>query len=165
MASKQKFPDQSVGFLGASMPTKYLPLTSFVVLLISLGAGLTSFGEFIFMSSGFGFGWLYLRFFQKREHGRGDLSESFAFQTFFPEPVASVVGVLSAVVFVAFKPILMVAQGGNSKDVQGVVPPLPQSTADPADAERRRQRAQRVVEERMNASKSNIGAPDDADLV
>jgi len=35
--------------------------------------------------------WIYLRFYQKKEQdSRGDMSEGFAFATFFPEPIQSV---------------------------------------------------------------------------
>lgn len=113
--------------------------------------------------------WVYLRFFQKREHGRGDLSETFAFQTFFPKPVASIVGVASAIIFVAFRPVLMSMQGSSGKGVSSGAPsserPLPQGSADPVDAERRRQRALRALDERISASKAEISAPDNTNAV
>jgi hypothetical protein len=38
--------------------------------------------------SGIIISWVYLRFYQKKEQGsRGDMSEGFAFATFFPEPI------------------------------------------------------------------------------
>lgn len=165
VAAKQVFPDQQIGFSGATVASKHLPLIAFAVLSIASAARLVSVGEFVFMSSGFAFGWLYLRFFQKREQGRGDPSESFAFQTFFPEPVASVVGVVSAVVFAIFKPILAGVQDGSGKAVSGNAPSLQQSSADPVDAERRRQRALRALDERMSESKPSMGAQDGTEAV
>lgn len=165
LAAKQIFPDQPIGFSGATVACKHMPLMAFTVLLIASAARLVSAGDFVFMSCGFVFGWLYLRFFQRREHGRGDLSESFALQAFFPEPLASVVGVVSAVVFPIFKPILTSALDGSGKAVLGNAPSLHQSSADPVDAERRRQRAQRALDERMGTSKTTIGGQDSAQAV
>ncbi len=50
-----------------------------VVKLVSLSYSLLALNG-MFVS------WVYLRFYQKRDAGgRGDLSETFAFATFFPE--------------------------------------------------------------------------------
>lgn len=165
VAAKQHFPDQPFGFPGATVASRHMPLIAVGVLVIASAARLVRVGDFVFMSGGFVFGWLYLRFFQKREHGRGDLSESFALQTFFPEPAASVVGVISAVAFPIFKPILLSAQGGPGKVASGIAPSLQQSSADPVDAERRRQRAQRALDERMGASKTSMVVQDSTEAV
>lgn len=162
VAKKQISPDQPVGYLGAAVASKHVPLIAFALLVVASAMQIVRVGDFVFTSCGLLFGWLYLRFFQKREHMRGDLSESFALQTFFPEPVASVVGVVSAVAFPIFKPILMSAQDGSVKDLTGIVSSVHQSSADPVDAERRRQRAQRALDERMGTSKTSIGGSSEA---
>lgn len=47
-----------------------------------------SYPFFWLVLSGTLFSWTYLRFYQKKEQGnRGDMSEGFAFATFFPEAI------------------------------------------------------------------------------
>lgn len=72
---------------------KYLPLLVLSLQLLAVGVGLSSARSLPFAVFGFYFGWLYLRFFQRSVPASGgppvvgDLSEAFAFVTFFPEPL------------------------------------------------------------------------------
>lgn len=61
-----------------------------LIVLFTLAIGLAGFlpiYQFIFSAFGGYYGWFYLRHFQVKEEGRGDPSDAFAFQTFFPEPM------------------------------------------------------------------------------
>lgn len=60
-----------------------------MVLSISLAVfKVVSYPFFWLVISGSFIAWIYLRFYQKKEQGeRGDMSEGFAFATFFPEPI------------------------------------------------------------------------------
>ena len=47
-----------------------------------------SVASYPFVIFGTYFGWLYLRFFQRKGESVGDLNEMFGFESFFPELVA-----------------------------------------------------------------------------
>ncbi|CAI7905561.1 unnamed protein product, partial [Closterium sp. NIES-54] len=94
--------------------------------------------------------WAYLRFFQpKGDSGlKGDPTDDFAFETFFPEALRPVVGTVAT--------ILGRLLCGRRVDRAAVVDedellaagkPLPGS--DPAEASRRRERGARALEERL----------------
>jgi hypothetical protein len=96
--------------------------------------------------------YIYLRFYQRREHGYGDFSDAFAFQTLFPAPVAPAASLLAALTFVVFKPFMFIPRHDSTTGGarEGEKAPLPVSNADPVDAERRRQRALRLLDERLS---------------
>ncbi|KAL3687799.1 hypothetical protein R1sor_014108 [Riccia sorocarpa] len=95
--------------------------------------------------------WIYLRFFQRRSEAnfKGDASDEFAFDTFFPEVFSPVV-----------KPIAGVcgkvccgkrAQDAEAQDSVYVLGGKPLPGSDPAEATRRRERGARALEERLSA--------------
>ena len=98
--------DQFLAFPTLSLPSPFPPLPSplslhspspplspqhlpgFLVLLSLVLAivGVVSYPLLWLVLSGSAVSWTYLRFYQKKEQGsRGDMSEGFAFATFFPE--------------------------------------------------------------------------------
>jgi hypothetical protein len=166
VAVKQIYPEHNVGVFGAKIAAKFVPLIVFGLLLAARAVRLVAFGDLAFAAGGLVFGWVYLRYFQKREVGHGDLSESFAFQSFFPEPVAPFAGVISAIFFLVCKPVLLSMQGESVKSNPSVPRLLeqhaPHSSADPIDVERRRQRALRALDERISSSKAEIGNAESA---
>lgn len=68
--------------------TQHLPLL-IIVIAITLACFSVVFFTFPWLAvTGTFTAWIYLRFYQKKEQDtRGDMAESFAFATFFPEPI------------------------------------------------------------------------------
>jgi hypothetical protein len=66
-----------------------LPAVVFVMAFGLSLYGLTSVAVAPLVGSGIIVSWVYLRFYQRRRNSdsRGDLSSTFAFGTFFPEPL------------------------------------------------------------------------------
>lgn len=163
---KQLIPDHIIGSGPVTLRVKFVPLLVACGAILAYTANLLDLGGLAFSIGGLYYSWVYLRFFQRHESGLGDPSETFAFQTFFPEQVAPVVAVLSAICFTMAKPILaavvrpekqpkIALPTSNALPVTKHFPP-PQR-ADPADAERRKQRALRALDERLSGSKSEPG--------
>lgn len=99
-------------------------------------------------------GWIYLRYFQrKQETGfKGDPSDEFAFSTFFPEPIRPVIDPIASI----FDRMLC-GRSEASNDARGYSTAgttLPGS--DPIEATRRRERGARALEERL-ATERMIG--------
>lgn len=95
-------------------------------------------------------GWVYLRFYQRHSRGRGDMSDHFAFASFFPEAVQPVVGVLAGLVHAALVKIKVCRKMVKRYDVgapSSITISLPGT--DPQDAERRRQLALKALNERL----------------
>ena len=67
---------------------QHLPLAIITIASILAAVGVVSLAFVWLAFSGTAVSWVYLRFYQKKEQGgRGDMSESFAFPTFFPESI------------------------------------------------------------------------------
>jgi hypothetical protein len=163
VAVKQLIPDHSISAAGVGVRVKFLPIMAVAALCALAVGGAVSLGVLVFTLAGFQFGWLYLRFFQRREVGQGDPSDAFAFCTFFPEPIAPFVSVASAVAFAVFRPALVSGGAKTSASASALEKAaLPVSSADPIDAERRRQRALRALDERLGASKSEASRMDES---
>ncbi|CAI8048888.1 Transmembrane protein 115 [Geodia barretti] len=90
VAVKQYHPD-SVPFPPPTPPTlrvKHVPLTVATVFLVLSLCGVISYASLWLVLNGISSSWVYLRFFQRNQQGsRGDMSESFSFASFFPEPI------------------------------------------------------------------------------
>jgi hypothetical protein len=90
VAVKQYHPD-SVPFPPPTPPTlrvKHVPLTVATVFLVLSLCGVISYASLWLVLNGISSSWIYLRFFQRNQQGsRGDMSESFSFASFFPEPI------------------------------------------------------------------------------
>lgn len=150
MAVKQLIPEHEIGVNGVNISVNYLPLVYVTAIMLLSVAGQVSAGELVLTLSAFQFSWLYLRYYQSKNGARGDLSEAFAYATMFPEPLRRVVAVVANIGFIIFRPVLMAGLSvqPESEPVQDV----PISKASSVDAERRRQRALKALDERMNST-------------
>lgn len=95
-------------------------------------------------------GWVYLRFYQRHSRGRGDMSDHFAFASFFPEALQPAVGFLAGLVHAALVKIKVCRKMVKRYDVgapSSITISLPGT--DPQDAERRRQLALKALNERL----------------
>nr|XP_057940224.1 transmembrane protein 115 isoform X2 [Doryrhamphus excisus] len=95
-------------------------------------------------------GWVYLRFYQRHSRGRGDMSDHFAFASFFPEALQPAVGLLAGIVHAALVKVKVCRKMVKRYDVgapSSITISLPGT--DPQDAERRRQLALKALNERL----------------
>ncbi|XP_068613604.1 transmembrane protein 115-like [Brachionichthys hirsutus] len=95
-------------------------------------------------------GWVYLRFYQRHSRGRGDMSDHFAFASFFPEALQPAVGLVAGLVHAALVKIKVCRKMVKRYDVgapSSITISLPGT--DPQDAERRRQLALKALNERL----------------
>ncbi|NXF13401.1 TM115 protein, partial [Smithornis capensis] len=94
--------------------------------------------------------WVYLRFYQRHSRGRGDMSDHFAFATFFPEILQPVVGLVANLVHGVLVKVRVCRKTVKRYDVgapSSITISLPGT--DPQDAERRRQLALKALNERL----------------
>ncbi|XP_014163065.2 transmembrane protein 115 [Geospiza fortis] len=106
----------------------------------------------VLASYGFGLlsSWVYLRFYQRHSRGRGDMSDHFAFATFFPEILQPVVGLVANLVHSVLVKVRVCRKTVKRYDVgapSSITISLPGT--DPQDAERRRQLALKALNERL----------------
>uniref|UniRef100_A0A8C0VYD3 Transmembrane protein 115 n=1 Tax=Cyanistes caeruleus TaxID=156563 RepID=A0A8C0VYD3_CYACU len=106
----------------------------------------------VLASYGFGLlsSWVYLRFYQRHSRGRGDMSDHFAFATFFPEILQPVVGLVANLVHTVLVKVRLCRKTVKRYDVgapSSITISLPGT--DPQDAERRRQLALKALNERL----------------
>uniref|UniRef100_A0A8C5EI18 Transmembrane protein 115 n=1 Tax=Gouania willdenowi TaxID=441366 RepID=A0A8C5EI18_GOUWI len=95
-------------------------------------------------------GWVYLRFYQRHSRGRGDMSDHFAFASFFPEALQPAVGLLAGLIHSVLVKIKVCRKMVKRYDVgapSSITISLPGT--DPQDAERRRQLALKALNERL----------------
>ncbi|MCJ8734821.1 hypothetical protein PDJAM_G00239730 [Pangasius djambal] len=95
-------------------------------------------------------GWVYLRFYQRHSRGRGDMSDHFAFASFFPEALQPAVGLIASLVHAALVKMKVCRKMVKRYDVgapSSITISLPGT--DPQDAERRRQLALKALNERL----------------
>lgn len=150
VASKQLNPDLEFGYV--PLRAKQLP-GLIVALLLAMGAlGIISGLKYIpFPLFGLLYSWIYLRFFQVRSgNSKGDFSEGFAFATFFPEMLQTPVSIVCNLIYNILRlccPCFRSSEG--QRQVHTFIDPSAVSLADPADAERRRQRALRALDTRI----------------
>ncbi|XP_010159565.1 PREDICTED: transmembrane protein 115, partial [Eurypyga helias] len=115
-----------------------------LLLLALLRLPLASYG-FGLLSS-----WIYLRFYQRHSRGRGDMSDHFAFATFFPEILQPVVGLVANLVHGVLVKVKVCRKTVKRYDVgapSSITISLPGT--DPQDAERRRYRSPRFHGDRV----------------
>nr|XP_058944593.1 transmembrane protein 115-like [Pocillopora verrucosa] len=151
VAFKQIKPEQELGLSSIGLRVKHVPSLVVIVYSFLCILGFLPVILLIMVLSGTIIGWVYLRFYQPRGKGvKGDLSESFSFASFFPEAAQPPVKTISTIVFntliglkVCHKPIRTYDVGAPS----AITISLP--GMDPADAERRRQKALKALNERL----------------
>eukprot|EP01102_Stenamoeba_stenopodia_P014466 TRINITY_DN4808_c0_g1_i2.p1 TRINITY_DN4808_c0_g1~~TRINITY_DN4808_c0_g1_i2.p1 ORF type:complete len:174 (+),score=30.07 TRINITY_DN4808_c0_g1_i2:567-1088(+) len=149
VASKQLNPDLEFGFI--PLRAKQLPGLIVALLLGMSALGVISGLKYIpFPLFGLLYSWVYLRFFQVRGSTKGDVSEGFAFATFFPEILQTPVSIVSNLIFNILRLCCPCFRSSESqRQVHTFIDPSAASLADPADAERRRQRALRALDSRI----------------
>nr|XP_043618072.1 rhomboid-like protein 19 [Erigeron canadensis] len=151
---KQIMPDQEMSPL--KIKAKWLPS---IVLFLSIGMSLFSvepatclpillFGTYI--------GWIYLRYFQRKQETKvqGDPSDEFAFSTFFPESIRPLVDPISSIFHQMLfgRPEVSIETRGYTVGT-AVLP-----GSDSIEASRRRERGARALEERLAAERlTSIG--------
>lgn len=159
VAVKQLIPEHEIGASAVKLSANYLPILYITLVTTLTVIGLTSLGDLFFTLAAFQFSWLYLRYFQRRNGERGDLSDSFSYASMFPEPLRTVVAIFANVGFVLFKPILMAGHVTQTES-ELIQQQAPVSKVASIDAERRRQRALKALDERMNATANSNEAVD-----
>ncbi|XP_062515786.1 transmembrane protein 115-like isoform X2 [Corticium candelabrum] len=168
VAFKQIMPDHNV------LPTSSSSLKSFqlksqmlpiVIVAISTAAslyGVTSVAFVPLVGWGIVVSWIYLRFYQKRRHSdsRGDHSDTFAFATFFPEPLQPAVNSMSSPVYNLLSRTKLCPKRTRTVDItalSSVTINLP--GVDKADAERRKQKALKALDERLSRAEPQADWP------
>eukprot|EP00075_Anas_platyrhynchos_P033884 XP_027323137.1 transmembrane protein 115 [Anas platyrhynchos] len=114
------------------------------------------------VSYGFGLlsSWVYLRFYQRHSRGRGDMSDHFAFATFFPEILQPAVGMAANLVYGLLVKVRLCRKTVKRYDVgapSSITISLPGT--DPQDAERRRQLALKALNERLKRVEDQTAWP------
>jgi membrane associated rhomboid family serine protease len=156
VAFKQVMPDHSViptSMKGFQLKSQMLPAVVFVMAFGLSLYGLTSVAVAPLVGSGIIVSWVYLRFYQRRRNSdsRGDLSSTFAFGTFFPEPLQPAMNSLSDPVYRLLVRAKLCPKRTRTVDItslSSVTISLP--GMDKADAERRKQKALKALDERLS---------------
>lgn len=150
VALKQTMGDLTV----LHVPQVRLKVAPMLVLLALAVLRLTTLLETTAPLAAYGYGvlsgWVYLRFYQKHSRGRGDMSDHFAFASFFPEILQPVVGLVAGLVHSILVKIKVCRKMVKRYDVgapSSITISLPGT--DPQDAERRRQLALKALNERL----------------
>ncbi|KAI1892920.1 hypothetical protein AGOR_G00138480 [Albula goreensis] len=150
VALKQTMGDMTV----LRVPQVRLKVAPMLVLLALAVLRLTTLLETTAPLAAYGYGvlsgWVYLRFYQKHSRGRGDMSDHFAFASFFPEILQPVVGLVAGLVHSILVKIKVCRKMVKRYDVgapSSITISLPGT--DPQDAERRRQLALKALNERL----------------
>lgn len=120
--------------------TQHLSLLIIIIAIILAVCKVVTYAFFWLSLSGTSIAWIYLRFYQKKDQGgRGDMSESFAFATFFPEMFQPPLATLGGFVYHLLVSIRVCPKTVRTYDVGApstIKLTLPGT--DPADAQRRK---------------------------
>eukprot|EP00116_Pleurobrachia_bachei_P006389 sb/3466651/ len=144
---KQLIPDHVIFKQFPALRVRHLPLCLFgwCVLLTVLRVCSTRY--FTVTAAGFAAAWVYLRYFQARESGRGDLSDALSLASFFPESAQpQVLQYSTAMINVVDGMMRKGAPGGQTNDQHaGPAGPI----VDDPVAERRKHLALQALNERL----------------
>ncbi|GJQ15177.1 hypothetical protein GpartN1_g6968.t1 [Galdieria partita] len=168
VAVKQLIPDHEFYILPRRFRLRLIandmPFWFLLSLTLSWLIGFCWIGQWFLSCFGVLNGWIYLRYLQKREYARGDNSESFRWVTLLPLRIREWL--------FAWFPYSSTnkehdATGYSRNLIQQDNDILPVTTTDPTEAERRRQRALRALDERLGSLKSSQSATtsDEGELV
>jgi len=153
IAVKQVMPDHVLARTPLGKITnRHIPLSVFGLTFLLWAIGAVEGSYCTMFGTGLIVSWVYLRFYQVHSNGsKGDLADSFAFSTLFPNVLQPPVAVLSNTIFlllvrckVCRKPVRRYDVGAPT----GITISLP--GAESQDAERRRQIALRALSERLS---------------
>jgi len=162
VAFKQNLPDQKLDLKVKSFRVQELPFLTIMIFIFLSVIRLFQYTQIVMVICGVIVGWIYLRFYQSHGKGvRGDINESFEAATLFPQILRPLVGFISNVLFKTAVKLGLCKYPVRTYDVGGpssITISLPGS--DPADAERRRKKALRALNERLERF---VPSPDDAD--
>eukprot|EP00238_Polyblepharides_amylifera_P001135 CAMPEP_0196573490 /NCGR_PEP_ID=MMETSP1081-20130531/3391_1 /TAXON_ID=36882 /ORGANISM="Pyramimonas amylifera, Strain CCMP720" /LENGTH=238 /DNA_ID=CAMNT_0041891225 /DNA_START=260 /DNA_END=977 /DNA_ORIENTATION=- len=150
VAVKQAVPEHEVRLLAVlTFRLKQLPLVlvgAVVLLYVLTGVDLVTFSLLGMFSA-----WVYLRFYQEKPGGaKGDATEAFSFSSFFPQLVRPVIDKLTTPIYRGLCPGHFSHYSAQHYSHTGA--PLPGS--DLTEAQRRRERGARALEERLSAKAS-----------
>ncbi|XP_065829897.1 transmembrane protein 115-like [Oscarella lobularis] len=165
VACKQAMPDYLLGTASLiKIKIQLLPLLFFLVFVAFAMCGLTSLASPSLIGSGVWVSWIYLRFYQPHKGVKGDLSDPFAFATFFPEQMQPCVQVIANPVYnalIALKLCPKRVRTVNVDSLSSVTISLP--GMDKADADRRRQKALKALDERLSKAEPQASWPSMSD--
>jgi len=157
VAVKQIMPDQEVKIFGAvKLRARYFP-SVFLLISTALAAGIGAWADVPFLVFGTYVSWLYLRFFQQQPETtlKGDPSEDFQFASFFPDALHGPVGGVSRVCSLIFR----LKHSSPTAEQRSLLPiSQPALGSDSADANRRRERGAKALQERLNPGRT-AGSP------
>ncbi|MBA0881665.1 hypothetical protein Goshw_016269 [Gossypium schwendimanii] len=150
---KQIVPDQELYLL--KIKVKWLPS---LMLLLSIAISFFTPESATYLPTlifGTYIGWIYLRYLQRKPESklRGDPSEDFAFSTFFPEFLRSIIDPIASI----FHRMLCGKSEASSNPQGYTLGGAPLLGSDPIEASRRRERGARALEERLAAEKLAAG--------
>ncbi|KAK3864816.1 hypothetical protein Pcinc_029531 [Petrolisthes cinctipes] len=134
---------------------RHVPLCLFLTALILYVCHLLEGLYTTMIGCGIAVSWVYLRFYQVHSNGtRGDMAETFAFSCFFPTVLQPPIQVVGDWVFACLVRARVCRRTVRRYDVgapSSIAISLP--GMDPHDAERRRQKALRLLSARLNQDK------------
>lgn len=150
---KQIIPDQELSVL--RIKAKWLPS---IALLLSIVASFFTAESATYLPTlvfGTYTGWIYLRYFQRKQETKlkGDPSDEFAFSTFFPEFLRRVIDPIASI----FDRMLCGRSDASSEARGYTVGSSPLPGSDSIEASRRRERGARALEERLAAESLTAG--------
>jgi len=168
VAMKQLMPENQLPML-CGLRIKHLPALSLVFSIFLLSKPLL----ILFVLFGIIYGWIYLRFYQNKGNNIvGDMSDQFSFASFFPEPIQPTISTFSNFVFNLLRKCGCCKGVGTDNTNQTGSLALASSSLpgnNPVEAERRRNRALKVLEERSKQTPNNQNTanstPDGSDKV
>lgn len=153
VAIKQLIPEHEIGVSSINVPANFLPLIYILIVLILTIASFFSIGTLFLTCFAFQLSWLYLRYFRFSSGSYGDVSDTFAYQTLFPNPLRPAVSILANLGYLVFKPVLNIAHRSGQTQPRMETPDdntSPKTST--METERRRQRALKVLDERLQAA-------------
>lgn len=160
---KQLLPDQELNLFVLKIKAKWIPS---LVALISIFVSFFTKDMMSYLPVllfGIYMSWIYLRYFQRRlETGlKGDPSEEFSFSSFFPEFLRPILDPIASIFH-----RLLCGRSERSDGMEQTLDTSPLPGSDSIEANRRRERGQRALEQRLAeklaAVRSSEGTSQDA---
>ncbi|KAF8062961.1 haloacid dehalogenase-like hydrolase domain-containing protein [Scenedesmus sp. PABB004] len=151
VAVKQIMPDHEVVLGGMlRLRARYFP-SAYVLTVTALALLSRAWAALPFLWFGTYAAWLYLRFFQAQPETslRGDPSEDFKFSSFFPDALAPPLDAAGGLLSRA----LRLRRDGGGPDARALLPTSALLGGSSADANRRRERGAKALEERLEMKK------------
>eukprot|EP00112_Aurelia_sp_Birch-Aquarium-sp1_P006744 Seg1738.12 transcript_id=Seg1738.12/GoldUCD/mRNA.D3Y31 product="Transmembrane protein 115" protein_id=Seg1738.12/GoldUCD/D3Y31 len=157
VAFKQIMPDNKIDLRITEIRVEMIPSLLLFTSCIFSAVGMVPLTNPLQLFSGILVGWIYLRFYQPRGKGiKGDMNEHFEFAAFFPTPIRPPIRKISLIIFniliktgICKTPVRTYDVGALS----AITISLPGMS--PNDAERRRRKALRALNERLKREQSS----------